>query len=95
LFSWITLFFFFSTLFWKNTQGVFFGTVSTYRENLKEQGVSPFFSKLGGGFAAGVTGECSKNDCFNYHQLFIPSILHTLTISWTPFLIFWKHVFLK
>ena len=41
--------------------GVFFGTVSSYRESLKDQGVSPFFAKLGGGFAAGVTGALAGN----------------------------------
>ena len=41
--------------------GVFFGTVGTYRNELRERGASPFFAKLGGGFAAGVTGALAGN----------------------------------
>lgn len=41
--------------------GAFFGTVVLYRNQFKEWGCSPFFSKLGGGFAAGVTGALVGN----------------------------------
>ena len=42
--------------------GIFFGSVGYYRTTLKEEwGCSPLVSKLGGGFAAGVTGALAGN----------------------------------
>lgn len=42
--------------------GVFFGSCSTYRNYLKDDlNCSPFLSKLGGGFLAGVTGALAGN----------------------------------